>query len=110
MKKDENWISFFDKYVKEAKQYNYLKQRFYDRVLKSYERFLYMAAKYPPESGDFVHPTYAIDLLWHSHMIYPENYYNDSKRIVGYLMDHEPWPDVEVCTMKASFQVKEREK
>jgi hypothetical protein len=64
-----------------------------------------MAAKYPPESGEFVHPTYAIDLIWHSHMLYPLEYYEDTKGIVGYFMDHEPWPAVELCEMKASFAV-----
>jgi hypothetical protein len=64
-----------------------------------------MAAKFPPQSGQFVHPTYAIDLIWHSHMLFPIEYYNDSKRIVGYFMDHEPWPKVSAESMKGSFTV-----
>jgi hypothetical protein len=33
-----------------------------------------MAAKYPPEQGQFIHPTYAIDVIWRAHMIYPKLY------------------------------------
>jgi hypothetical protein len=32
-----------------------------ERLKKSYERFLYMAAKYPVKDGNsFIHPTYAV--------------------------------------------------
>ena len=33
------------------------------RLMKSYERFLYMATRYPPTNGyDYIHPTYAVSL------------------------------------------------
>ncbi|CAF0903062.1 unnamed protein product [Rotaria sordida] len=36
---------------------------------KSYERFLYITAKYAPtKQYDLIHPTYAIDIIWHCHM------------------------------------------
>ena len=35
------------------------------RLKKSYERFLYMATKYPPSNGyGFVHPTYAVMIIY----------------------------------------------
>jgi hypothetical protein len=35
-----------------------------ERLKKSYERFLYMATKYPPSNGyAFVHPTYAVMMI-----------------------------------------------
>jgi len=63
----------------------------YQNILKSYERFLYMTAKYPPITG-YIHPTYAIDVMWHAHMICPKQYNIDISRLVGFLLDHDPWP------------------
>ena len=35
-----------------------------ERLKKSYQRFLYMAAKYPLKDGnDFIPPTYAVSIL-----------------------------------------------
>ncbi|CAF1191693.1 unnamed protein product [Adineta steineri] len=71
------------------------------RLTKSYERFLYMAAKYPLEkSNGFVPPTYAIDIIWHSHMQEPLNYRADCIRFVGYVVNHAPWPMIEDDIMK----------
>ncbi|CAF1155818.1 unnamed protein product [Adineta steineri] len=71
------------------------------RLKKSYERFLYMAAKYPLEkSNGFVPPTYAIDIIWHSHMQEPLNYRADCIRFVGYVVNHAPWPMIEDDIMK----------
>jgi len=68
----------------------------YHNILKSYERFLYMVAKYPPETG-YLHPTYAIDVMWHAHMICPKLYDSDIARLVGFSIDHDPWP---TCSKK----------
>ncbi|CAF1416648.1 unnamed protein product [Rotaria sp. Silwood1] len=73
------------------------------RLKKSYERFLYMATKYPPSNGyTFIHPTYAIDIIWHSHMQEPLKYASDCIRLVGYVIDHAPWPSVDEKKMKSS--------
>ncbi|CAF1418201.1 unnamed protein product [Didymodactylos carnosus] len=73
------------------------------RLKKSYERFLYMAAKFSPKNEyNFVHPAYAIDIIWHSHMQEPLKYATDSIRIVGYIMDHAPWPSTDVDKTKQS--------
>ncbi|CAF4920124.1 unnamed protein product [Rotaria sp. Silwood2] len=59
------------------------------RLKKSYERFLYMATKYPPTNGYcFMHSTYAIDIIWHSHMQEPLKYTLDCIRLVGHIVDH----------------------
>ncbi|CAF4064257.1 unnamed protein product [Rotaria sordida] len=71
------------------------------RLKKSYERFLYMAAKYPlKDSNDFVPPTYAIDIMWHAHMQEPLKYAADCLRFVGYIIVHAPWPIIEDKKMK----------
>jgi Glycine-rich domain-containing protein-like len=70
---DGNWLDLCKKFMKEMIsktpiQGYYRKSDQIDlstsaikRLKKSYERFLYMATKYPPSNGyDFVHPTYAV--------------------------------------------------
>ncbi|CAF1202366.1 unnamed protein product [Rotaria sordida] len=62
------------------------------KLRKSYERFLYIAAKYSTMNGyDFIHPTYAIDIAWHSHMQEPLKYADDCNRLIGFIMNHVPW-------------------
>ncbi|CAF1439208.1 unnamed protein product [Adineta steineri] len=59
---------------------------------KSYERFLYIAAKYSTIDGyDFIHPTYAMDIVWHSHMQEPLKYADDCNHLIGFVIDHVPW-------------------
>ncbi|CAF4835582.1 unnamed protein product [Rotaria sp. Silwood1] len=75
------------------------------RLKKSYERFLYITAKYPPtQQYDLIHPTYAIDIIWHCHMQEPLKYANDCNRLVGYLIDHYPWPSIDKYQIKQSCQ------
>ncbi|CAF4305321.1 unnamed protein product [Adineta steineri] len=62
-----------------------------------------MATKYSPSNGySFVHPTYAIDIIWHSHMQEPLKYASDCIHLVGYIIDHAPWPSVDTNKMKRS--------
>ncbi|UJR07065.1 hypothetical protein I4U23_011353 [Adineta vaga] len=80
-----------------------LKPKSLQRLKKSYERFLYMAAKYPLKDGNgFIPPTYAVDIMWHSHMQEPLKYVADCVRLVGYVIYHDPWPIVEDEKMKKS--------
>lgn len=70
---DGNWFDLCKKFMKEMVSQVSIQgyYRDYDRIdlgtsalkrlKKSYERFLYMASKYPPLNGyNFVHPTYAV--------------------------------------------------
>ena len=71
---DGNWLSLCKRFMTEMRSririrgYNYPDKDQIDlspgslrRLIKSYERFLYMATKYPPSEGyAFVHPTYAV--------------------------------------------------
>jgi len=99
---DQEWFSNFKKFLNT--EYWYPNKKFFKRMEKSYERFLYLAAKYPPSSGQMIHPTYAIDFIWHIHMIHPLIYKKDMENIVGYLVDHDPWPKDSNSALKESFQ------
>jgi len=98
---DRKWLAYYDQFIGE--EFVYMEKRVITRALKAYERFLYMAAKYPPGSGELVHPTYVIDVIWHSHMINPRIYQEDSLKYVGYIMDHDPWPEVALESMQSSY-------
>jgi len=34
------------------------------------------------------HPTYAIDLIWHTHMLHPQEYLADCSRLLGTYVSH----------------------
>lgn len=74
---DGNWLALCDKFLMESIHglsssgstrlsmrniaTDNLTRCDFNRLKKSYERFLYMVAKYPPADGyDYVHPTYAV--------------------------------------------------
>jgi len=70
-----------------------LTAQIFELIYKAYEKFLFMAAKYPPQKKKYIHPSYAIDVVWHSHMICPKVYEKETLEWVGYLVDHDPWPN-----------------
>ncbi|CAF3077646.1 unnamed protein product, partial [Rotaria sp. Silwood2] len=43
-----------------------------------------------------------IDLIWHSHMQEPLKYVADCIRLVGYVNNHSPWPQIDDDTMEKS--------
>ena len=61
--------------------------------IKGYEKFLYLLAKHGPRvPEELTHPSVCIDLIYHTHMIHPVAYHNDTIRLCGFMPDHEPWP------------------
>ncbi|CAF4012850.1 unnamed protein product [Rotaria sp. Silwood1] len=74
-----------------------------ERLKKSYERFLYIAAKYPLKDSDgSIFPTYAIEIMWHAHMQEPLNYAADCVRLVGYVIFHNLWSTIKDDNMQKS--------
>ncbi|CAF3671234.1 unnamed protein product [Rotaria sp. Silwood1] len=45
-----------------------------------------------------------IDIMWHSHMQEPLKYASDCIRLVGYVIDHAPWPSVDENKMNSSCE------
>lgn len=64
----------------------------YPAFIKSYERFLYLLAKYPEDSHLF-YPSLSIDFVWHSHMMNPILYKQDCVEIVGRYVGHNSNPN-----------------
>jgi hypothetical protein len=62
-------------------------------LVKDYEKFMYLVATNKPDSNEMYHPSYKIDLMWHSHMLHPLDYIEDCKNVVGFFVDHLPWPE-----------------
>jgi len=88
--KDLDWYQHFTN----SDQCSWITPGLVNRAAKAYERFLYLAAKCPSAIDDgMMHPTYAIDLIWHTHMLHPQHYRHDCMRWVGRMVEHVPWPD-----------------
>jgi hypothetical protein len=61
--------------------------RFWESVLKSYERFLFISIIALKDESPT--PTVFIDLVWRAHLIDPESYISDMKKIVGEVLDRK---------------------
>jgi len=55
-------------------------------LTQNYIKFLKLVPLIEP--GKFIVPTIGIDLIWHTHMMVPEWYGFDSKRIAGIVLNH----------------------
>lgn len=55
-------------------------------ALERYKKFLFLRRQYP---GIFLVPCYAIDLIWHTHMLHPLIYKDDTVRLTGSLFNHD---------------------
>ncbi len=64
---------------------------FIAHLLKGYQRFLFLCKTRPDLAHDLAPPV-AIDLLWHAHQSTPRLYLEETTRIVGFRLDHDPWP------------------
>eukprot|EP01080_Neovahlkampfia_damariscottae_P009806 gene9806-2131_t len=88
---DRKWIKTYSKFMKSNRSVfdseNYIKNT--HGYVKSYERYLYLLAKYPNDRSGF-YPTSAIDLVWHSHMLHPFGYKEDMEDILDEFLDHIP--------------------
>ena len=51
-----------------------------------YSAFLTDASRSPPGT---LEPTLAVDLLWHTHMLFPRKYMQDCLRLTGMLLQHD---------------------
>jgi hypothetical protein len=58
-----------------------------DHAINDYRRFLFLMRKYPREP---LSPTLDIDLVWHEHILDTRPYFQDTERIFGRYIHHEP--------------------
>jgi hypothetical protein len=58
-------------------------------VMKGYERFMYLIAKNPSRAHEF-YPTYAVDLVWHAHLLNPKLYQDYCMKYLGFVLSHDP--------------------
>lgn len=71
--------------------------------LERYKKFLYLKKMNP---SAFVVPCYAIDIIWHTHQLYPKPYANDTTSILGHVFPHDDTvndrtPGSKLCTSDA---------
>eukprot|EP00026_Physarum_polycephalum_P010652 Phypoly_transcript_10821.p1 GENE.Phypoly_transcript_10821~~Phypoly_transcript_10821.p1 ORF type:complete len:373 (+),score=42.54 Phypoly_transcript_10821:106-1224(+) len=67
---------------------------------KDYVMYLELVSECNPR--DTLVPTIAIDLMWHTHMRIPEQYFIDSRNLLGRLLDHDD--NIESSKISESFQ------
>ncbi len=65
---------------------HYRNKKFLKSALESYRKLIYLSKLNP---GAFVIPTYASDLIWHTHQLDPESYVNDTIKILGHIFAHD---------------------
>src|SRR5579883_2618469 len=59
----------------------------YDKLISQYIKFLKSSKNI--KEKEYIVPTLPIDLVWHTHMLYPKSYHDDCLRILGYVLDHD---------------------
>ena len=79
--------------VSRQKEFNYQvslphfrDKKFIENGILRYKMLLFLKKLYPEE---FVVPCYDSDLAWHSHQVHPEQYYQDTTRILGKMFNHD---------------------
>ena len=65
---------------------HYTDRRFLEKALSRYKQFLYVIKQYPDAA---LRPCYDIDLVWHTHMLNPNEYGIDTTVIGGGLLHHD---------------------
>ncbi|KAL6069484.1 Glycine dehydrogenase [Balamuthia mandrillaris] len=84
---DRNWLTYYNMYTQNVKHFDsYLQQS-----VESYLQFMYFCVTDHGQHG-WLEPTYSIDLVWHLHMLHPEEYLQYCTRIANQLLIHVPWP------------------
>jgi hypothetical protein len=58
---------------------------------RGYQRFLFLC-KTRSDLSHQLAPPVAIDLLWHAHQSTPRQYVEATTRVIGFRVDHDPWP------------------
>lgn len=65
---------------------HYRDRRYLRRCLFRYKQFLYLERV---KTKAFLVPCYDIDLLWHTHQLFPTIYWKDTERILGKVLNHD---------------------
>lgn len=75
--------SFFKKLAQE----NHWTAKFTKRAIKEYKKFIYLAVV----SGQRVTPSKAVDKVWHTHLCYTDNYWDEfCTKTLGKTIHHHP--------------------
>jgi len=88
---DRDWLKYYREYNYAVKEDKF--DLFLEESVKGYYKFLGLCKE--NMDSDKLEPTYPIDLMWHVHMMHPEEYgvYCRENMMVEDLLVHEPWPE-----------------
>ncbi|XP_059140779.1 uncharacterized protein LOC131928710 [Physella acuta] len=65
---------------------HYTDKKFLESSLVRYKKFLYLKTQRP---NMFIVPCYDIDLMWHTHQLYPKTYKEDTERLFNKIFNHD---------------------
>lgn len=54
-----------------------------------YRKFLLLIKEHPPPKAPVMVPTLLIDLIWHTHQLFPSRYRDEATRIAGRFVNHD---------------------
>jgi hypothetical protein len=60
--------------------------KFLELCIKRYKKFLYLKQQNPQL---YIVPEYAIDIVWHTHQLYPFEYADDTKSVLATMLQHD---------------------
>lgn len=78
------------RFAKKLARENGWSQKYAERVVKEYKRFLFLAAA----SGEEVLPSEEVDQAWHLHLVHTKSYWDDlCGKALGKALHHNPSKD-----------------
>jgi len=89
--KDRKWLSDLRQQAGKNDAHN---AAYVNVLIAAYEMLLYLHANHPNSRTT---PPVPVDLIWHSHMCFPQVYVKDMQQLLGNsdAMGHSPWPSQE---------------
>jgi len=89
--KDMDWLGILKGQYTSWFHVDFTSEEFLSAALAQYKKFLLLNSLEPIDH-DTLGPTHPVDLMWHTHQMYPSNYHRDCLSIIGAVLHHDPWP------------------
>jgi len=89
-------IKFWPKLLALGDEHMFCSDKFLNEAVVDYRKFLFLKKTAGLGPGAYLIPSMFVDLIWHSHMLYPVQYAADTVELAGVVLDHidRPLPDM----------------
>jgi len=82
-------IEFWPKLLSLGDERTLSSDTFLNKAVADYRKFLFLKKTAGLGPGAYLVPSMFVDLIWHTHMLYPEQYAADSYDLAGVILDHD---------------------